>query len=68
MFVSAANRAGVGPFSSPSMLRLDPHTKRLDHGYTRYGILSLNSISLSVLITLDFITDFPLTMNIRMIY
>lgn len=28
--VAAGNRAGLGPFSSPATLRLDPITKRLD--------------------------------------
>lgn len=28
--VAAANSAGIGPYSSPATLRLDPITKRLD--------------------------------------
>ncbi|XP_053673917.1 protein sax-3 [Anopheles nili] len=36
--IAASTRIGVGPYSIPSILRLDPHTKRLDHGYTRYPI------------------------------
>ena len=28
--VAAANKAGIGPYSSPATLRLDPITKRLD--------------------------------------
>lgn len=28
--VAAGNRAGLGPYSSPATLRLDPITKRLD--------------------------------------
>ncbi|XP_055589407.1 protein sax-3 [Uranotaenia lowii] len=36
--IAASTRVGIGPFSSPSILRLDPHTKRLDQGYTRYPI------------------------------
>lgn len=34
--VAAATKYGVGPFSTPAILRLDPHTKRLDQGYTRF--------------------------------
>lgn len=33
--IAASTRVGIGPFSVPSILRLDPHTKRLDQGYTR---------------------------------
>ncbi|XP_039438865.1 protein sax-3-like [Culex pipiens pallens] len=36
--IAASTRVGIGPFSVPSILRLDPHTKRLDQGYTRYPI------------------------------
>ncbi|CAD7086145.1 unnamed protein product [Hermetia illucens] len=36
--VAAATRKGVGPFSQPATLRLDPKTKKLDQGYTRYPI------------------------------
>lgn len=33
--VCAATRVGCGPYSSPANLRLDPHTRKLDQGYTR---------------------------------
>lgn len=33
--VAAATKMGIGPFSAPAVLRLDPRTKKLDHGYTR---------------------------------
>lgn len=33
--VAAATRMGFGPYTTPSMLRLDPNTKKLDLGYTR---------------------------------
>lgn len=33
--VAAATKIGVGPYSLPSTLRLNPHTKKLDQGYTR---------------------------------
>ncbi|XP_055917180.1 roundabout homolog 2 [Eupeodes corollae] len=37
--VAAANKMGVGPFSQPSVLRMDPRTQSLDTGYTaRYPI------------------------------
>ncbi|EAT41462.1 AAEL006901-PA [Aedes aegypti] len=36
--IAASTRVGMGPYSAPSILRLDPHTKRLDQGYTRYPI------------------------------
>ncbi|XP_058122734.1 protein sax-3-like [Anopheles ziemanni] len=36
--IAASTKVGIGPYSIPSILRLDPHTKRLDHGYTRYPI------------------------------
>ena len=39
--VAAVNRAGLGPFSKPAMLRLDPITKQLDTTYNqRYPINS----------------------------
>lgn len=34
--VAAATKVGFGPFSVPAILRLDPRTKKLDQGYTRY--------------------------------
>uniref|UniRef100_A0A1I8PI08 Roundabout n=1 Tax=Stomoxys calcitrans TaxID=35570 RepID=A0A1I8PI08_STOCA len=36
--VAAATRVGVGPFSKPAVLRMDPRTQSLDTGYTRYPI------------------------------
>ncbi|XP_058056254.1 protein sax-3 [Anopheles bellator] len=36
--IAASTKVGIGPYSIPSILRLDPHTKRLDRGYTRYPI------------------------------
>jgi roundabout, axon guidance receptor 2 len=33
--VAASTRIGYGPYSSPSILRLDPSTNKLDQGYTR---------------------------------
>ncbi|XP_052894838.1 protein sax-3-like [Anopheles moucheti] len=36
--IAASTKVGIGPYSIPSILRLDPHTRRLDHGYTRYPI------------------------------
>lgn len=33
--VAASTRMGMGPYSPPSILRLDPNTKKLDQGYTR---------------------------------
>ncbi|XP_055856446.1 protein sax-3 [Episyrphus balteatus] len=37
--VAAATKVGVGPFSQPSVLRMDPRTQSLDTGYTaRYPI------------------------------
>jgi roundabout, axon guidance receptor 2 len=33
--VSASTRMGYGPYSSPSILRLDPSTNKLDQGYVR---------------------------------
>lgn len=33
--VCAATRIGCGPFSKQANLRLDPHTRKLDQGYTR---------------------------------
>ncbi|XP_067624205.1 roundabout homolog 2 [Eurosta solidaginis] len=36
--VAAATKMGVGPFSKPTILRMDPRTQSLDTGYTRYPI------------------------------
>ncbi|XP_055704314.1 roundabout homolog 2-like [Phlebotomus papatasi] len=36
--VSAGTGAGFGPFSPPAILRLDPHSRRLDNSFTRYSI------------------------------
>ncbi|KAL7041295.1 hypothetical protein ACKWTF_000713 [Chironomus riparius] len=36
--VSASTKIGYGPYSSPSILRLDPSTNKLDQGYVRYPI------------------------------
>uniref|UniRef100_A0A1A9VZK8 Roundabout n=1 Tax=Glossina brevipalpis TaxID=37001 RepID=A0A1A9VZK8_9MUSC len=36
--VAAATKVGVGPFSKPAILRMDPRTQSLDTGYTRYPI------------------------------
>ncbi|XP_037958972.1 protein sax-3 [Teleopsis dalmanni] len=36
--VAAATKMGVGPFSKPAVLRMDPRTQSLDTGYTRYPI------------------------------
>ncbi|XP_023159058.1 roundabout homolog 2 [Ceratitis capitata] len=36
--VAAATKVGVGPFSKPAVLRMDPRTQSLDTGYTRYPI------------------------------
>lgn len=33
--VAATTRAGLGVFSTPAVLRLDPHTNKLDEGFTR---------------------------------
>lgn len=33
--VAAATKIGYGPYSLPSILRLDPSTNKLDHGYVR---------------------------------
>lgn len=33
--VAASTKIGYGPYSSPSILRLDPSTNKLDHGYVR---------------------------------
>lgn len=33
--VSASTKIGYGPYSSPSILRLDPSTNKLDQGYVR---------------------------------
>lgn len=33
--VAASTKMGMGPYSLPAILRLDPHTKKLDQGYTR---------------------------------
>lgn len=33
--VAASTKIGFGPFSSPSILRLDPSTNKLDQGYVR---------------------------------
>lgn len=33
--IAAATRIGIGPYSLPAILRLDPHTRKLDQGYTR---------------------------------
>lgn len=33
--VCAATRRGCGPYSKQANLRLDPHTRKLDQGYTR---------------------------------
>lgn len=33
--VAAGTALGYGPFSVPVLLRLDPHTKTLDHSFTR---------------------------------
>lgn len=33
--VAASTNIGFGPYSSPSILRLDPSTKKLDQGYVR---------------------------------
>lgn len=33
--VAAATKKGIGPFSQPATLRLDPKTKKLDQRYTR---------------------------------
>lgn len=33
--VSASTKVGYGPYSSPSILRLDPSTNKLDQGYVR---------------------------------
>lgn len=33
--VAASTRKGSGPYSQPANLRLDPHTRKLDQGYTR---------------------------------
>lgn len=33
--VAASTKIGLGPFSLPAILRLDPLTKKLDQGYTR---------------------------------
>lgn len=34
--VAAATRIGIGVYSKPVALRLDPHTNKLDQEYTRY--------------------------------
>ncbi|KAI9583995.1 hypothetical protein GQX74_010330 [Glossina fuscipes] len=36
--VAAATKVGVGSFSKPAILRMDPRTQSLDTGYTRYPI------------------------------
>lgn len=33
--VAASTKIGYGPYSLPSILRLDPNTNKLDHGYVR---------------------------------
>lgn len=33
--VTAGTGLGYGPYSTPVLLRLDPHTKTLDHSFTR---------------------------------
>lgn len=33
--IAAATRIGIGVYSKPAILRLDPHTKKLDQEYTR---------------------------------
>lgn len=33
--VSASTKVGYGPYTSPSILRLDPSTNKLDTGYVR---------------------------------
>lgn len=33
--VAATTKVGAGPYSSPSILRLDPATNKLDQGYVR---------------------------------
>lgn len=33
--VASSTKMGMGPYSLPAILRLDPHTKKLDQGYTR---------------------------------
>lgn len=44
--VAASNKAGIGPYSSPATLRLDPITKRLDqsssHRYVYILVLMFN--------------------------
>lgn len=34
--VAASTKVGYGPYSSPSILRLDPSTNKLDQGYVRF--------------------------------
>lgn len=36
--VAAATKIGTGAFSQPAILRLDPNTRKLDQGFTRYPI------------------------------
>lgn len=33
--IAAATRIGIGAYSKPAVLRLDPHTNKLDQEYTR---------------------------------
>lgn len=41
--VAAANNAGLGPFSAPAPLRLDPKTKRLDQTLSHRYVVQRNS-------------------------
>lgn len=36
--VAATTKIGAGTFSTPAILRLDPNTRKLDQGFTRYPI------------------------------
>lgn len=36
--VAATTAIGAGAFSTPAILRLDPNTRKLDQGFTRYPI------------------------------
>lgn len=53
--VAAGNRAGLGPYSSPATLRLDPITKRLDQSASHRFVFP---IKLDVLFGRDDVDNF----------
>lgn len=50
--VAAANTAGIGPYSAPATLRLDPITKRLDQSTSHRFVYTFTRIIFSMYIHL----------------